>query len=500
MAARSGTRETRATARFDLIPSRARLAGLTIEVAKTAADAEAFGIAVPSSGDIPAGVGVDRALLLESGFSGALGQTLVLPRSGRPVVVAIGVGEPGSLDASSLRDAAAAFARAAARDGRLATSLADSADVDAETAGQAIVEGVLMARYRYRAFIDRPNEAPLTALTLVSRKSRVDGVRAGAARGRVTADAVQIARDLCNAPATHLTATRMAEVAGVLGAETGLGVEIFDKDDLVELGCGGLLGVNMGSDEPPRMIKLTYRPAGKARGHLALVGKGIMYDAGGISLKPSDAMHFAMKQDMSGAAAVLGSMLTLKALGCRTAVTGYLMCTDNMPSGKAMRLGDVLTIRGGKTVEVFNTDAEGRLVMADALVLASELDPSPDSARDHRDAHRRGDADLRDGVGGHARQRPEPRRSAQGGRRPDRRAGVGAAARQALPAQARLSHRRHQEPRRRERRDHHRRALPRGVHRRHPVRPPGHLRSDDDRRRRFLAIHRGHRLRDSPAE
>ena len=174
-------------------------------------------------------------------------------------------------------------------------------------------------------------------------------------------------------------------MALVLGPPAGLGVEVFDKDALVALGCGGLLGVNMGSDEPPRMIKLTYTPAGTdstpatPTGHLALVGKGIMYDAGGISLKPSDAMHAAMKQDMSGAAAVLGSMLTLRDLGCTTAVTGYLMCTDNMPSGKAMRLGDVLTIRGGMTVEVFNTDAEGRLVMADALVLATELDPPPDA-------------------------------------------------------------------------------------------------------------------------
>jgi leucyl aminopeptidase len=171
----------------------------------------------------------------------------------------------------------------------------------------------------------------------------------------------------------------------ILAAETGLGIEVSDKDALVELGCGGLLGVNMGSDEPPRMIKLTYRPVGPdgspvtPTGHLALVGKGIMYDAGGISLKPSDALHFAMKQDMSGAAAVLGSMITLRELGCQAAVTGYLMCTDNMPSGKAMRLGDVLTIHGGKTVEVFNTDAEGRLVMADALVLATELDPKPDA-------------------------------------------------------------------------------------------------------------------------
>jgi leucyl aminopeptidase len=380
------TRVTRAVAGFDPLPSRARSTALTIDIAATATTGtEAIGIPVASVGDVRSGIGVDRALLLESGFTGALGQTLALPRGEHPVVVAVGVGDPDTLDAAGLRDAAAAFARAAGRDGRLATTLGDVTDIDPETAGQAIVEGILLARYRYRAFVDRPSEAPLTALTLVASADRTSGLEAGAARGRITAEAVQIARDLANTPATHLTATRMAETALVLGAAAGLGVEVFDKDALLALGCGGLLGVNMGSDEPPRMIKLTYTPKGPdgtplaPTGHLALVGKGIMYDAGGISLKPSDAMHAAMKQDMSGAAAVLGAMLTLRGLGCRTAVTGYLMCTDNMPSGKAMRLGDVLTIRGGMTVEVFNTDAEGRLVMADALVLASELDPRPDA-------------------------------------------------------------------------------------------------------------------------
>src|SRR5690606_10199789 len=120
----------------------------------------------------------------------------------------------------------------------------------------------------------------------------------------------------------------------------------------------------------------------RAAGHLALVGKGIMYDSGGISLKPTDAVHATMKQDMSGAAAIMGAMSSLKALDCRTEVTGYLMCTDNMPSGSATKLGDVLTIRGGKTVEVMNTDAEGRLVMADALVLATEESPPPDAIVD----------------------------------------------------------------------------------------------------------------------
>ena len=159
-----------------------------------------------------------------------------------------------------------------------------------------------------------------------------------------------------------------------VAASSGLQIEVFDEDALAELGCGGLLGVNAGSAEPPRMIRLTYRPE-NTTGHLAMVGKGVMYDSGGISLKPTDPMHAAMKMDMSGAAAVLSSMSTLAALDCRTTVTGYLMCTDNMPSGSAMKLGDVLRIHGGTTVEIHNTDAEGRLVLADGLALATEQQP-----------------------------------------------------------------------------------------------------------------------------
>jgi leucyl aminopeptidase len=144
----------------------------------------------------------------------------------------------------------------------------------------------------------------------------------------------------------------------------------------VRLGCGGLIGVNGGSADEPRMVKLMYRPAaGHAASHLALVAKGITYDSGGISLKPADAVHATMKNDMTGAAAVLAAMLALRELGCRTTVTGYLMCTDNLPSGSALKLGDVITIHGGTTVEVLNTDAEGRLVMADALVMAAEQRP-----------------------------------------------------------------------------------------------------------------------------
>lgn len=181
-----------------------------------------------------------------------------------------------------------------------------------------------------------------------------------------------VGRDLATAPAAILTAGRLGEFATQIAGDAGLRVEVFDKAAVTDLGLGGLLGVNKGSVEEPRMIVVHYEPDDAAPGHLALVGKGIMYDSGGISLKPGDLSHSQMKNDMTGAGDILAAMSALSALGCRNRVTGYLMCTDNMPSGSAMQLGDVLTIRGGKTVEVLNTDAEGRLVMADGLVLAVE--------------------------------------------------------------------------------------------------------------------------------
>jgi leucyl aminopeptidase len=240
-------------------------------------------------------------------------------------------------------------------------------------AGQAVVEGVLLARYRYDAFKRGESEVPLSQLTLVTESKRMQEVKKGADRGRIMANATQLARDLANAPSTHMTASRMAKVAQNMARDSHLTVQVFDQNKLIQMGCGGILGVNAGSSEPARMIKVRYQPKG-ATGHLALVGKGVMYDSGGISLKPTHAM-MAMKMDMSGAAAVLSAMTALSAMGCRTAVTGYLMCTDNMPSGSALRLGDVLTVRGGKTIEVRNTDAEGRLILADGLVLAAEEDP-----------------------------------------------------------------------------------------------------------------------------
>jgi leucyl aminopeptidase len=340
-------------------------------------DVGAIGVPVATEGPVPRPVGLSRAALAAAGFEGKAGQTLVVPRAGAPTIVAVGVGAPGSLDASGLRHAAAALARAASPYPRLATTLTDLEGVDARTAGQVVTEGVLLAGYQYAGFRSTAagNGSKLVELSLVAGERRSSRVTQGAGRGQVLAAAVAMARDLANTPPAYLTARMMAEKAIEVAHETGLGVEVYDEHQLAEMGCGGIVGVNKASAEPPRMVKLTYTPRRAPTGHVALVGKGVMYDSGGISLKSTDAFHAAMKMDMSGAASVLAAMSTLRALRCPTTVTGYLMCTDNMPSGSALKLGDVLTIRNGKTIEIHNTDAEGRLILADGLSLAAELAP-----------------------------------------------------------------------------------------------------------------------------
>jgi leucyl aminopeptidase len=346
-----------------------------VAVARTAADPEVVGLAVATSGAVPRQLGMSRAALTSAGFTGAAGQTLVVHRGDGPSLVAVGVGDAAALTPAVLRDAAAAFVRAAGSRARLATNLADLGGIAAPTAGQAVTEGVLLAAYRYSGLKTSTNGTGADrSVTLMVSAERRDGVAAGAERGVVVGGAVGLARDLANTPPAHLTARRIADMAVTIGAATGLAVEIFDEHDLAAMGCGGLLGVNRGSVEPPRLVKLTYSPRAASK-HVVLVGKGVMYDSGGLSLKPSDGFHQVMKMDMSGAAAVLATMSTLKALKGRTKVTAYLACTDNMPSGSAMKLGDVLTMRNGKTVEVLNTDAEGRLILADALSLAVEDEP-----------------------------------------------------------------------------------------------------------------------------
>jgi leucyl aminopeptidase len=337
-------------------------------------DAEAVGMPVRPGGPVPDPVGADLAALERGGFSPTVGAALAVPHDEGPAVVVLGVGEPDTLALSTVRNAGAAFARAVARDRRLAMAVPSGPAVAAGDSAAALVEGVLLSRHRFdlRSHPLETDPAPVVSLVLVAPAGAEAAVAAGARRGLITARAALMSRDLAACPAAMLTSEAMADVAVEVGAEAGLDVEVTDRAGLEALGCGGLLGVNRGSVREPRMVKLTYTPPGVPTGHLGLVGKGITYDAGGISLKPSDEAHSQMKNDMTGAGAVLAAMVALSSLGCRAQVTAWLMCTDNMPSGSAMQLGDVLTTRGGTTVEVLNSDAEGRLVMSDALVLAVE--------------------------------------------------------------------------------------------------------------------------------
>ncbi|HEY3340207.1 MAG TPA: leucyl aminopeptidase family protein [Propionicimonas sp.] len=340
-------------------------------VADFDATLDAVALLVAPGTDLVDTVGLGEEALAAAGFDASPGSSLVVARDGHPVVL-VGLGDVADLDADKLRDAAAAAARATAKKGGRIGVEVPELGLDAATVGQVLAEGALLARYRYSVLKAEAKEVPLELLELKVAGADAAAVTAGIAVAEITVRATLVARDLANTPPGHLTATDIAEVAAELGAEYGFEVESFDKAQLIEMGCGGILGVNAGSAEEPRLVVLTYTPAGEVTGHLGLVGKGIMYDSGGISLKPSDPMHLLMKMDMGGAAAVLGAFTALRDLGTTAAVSGWLTCTDNMPSGSAYKLGDVLTCRNGKTVEIKNTDAEGRIAMMDGLALAVE--------------------------------------------------------------------------------------------------------------------------------
>src|SRR5512134_338451 len=253
----------RAVSSVNPVPSIAESARINVHVARAApAGATAVGIPVGVEGPVPRTLGLDRAALATAGFEGKLGQTLLLPKSDGPTLVAIGVGDAAKIDVAKLRDAAAAFARAAARHTHLATALVDAGKVKPELAAQAVVEGALLARYSYDVLKNEVAGNPLSELTLIASPDRADAAAKGAERGRAMAAAGRLARDLANAPPAYLTAARMAEVAVDLAGKLGLETDVFDRDALQKLGCGGILGVNAGSTEPPRMIKLTYKPKG----------------------------------------------------------------------------------------------------------------------------------------------------------------------------------------------------------------------------------------------
>lgn len=342
----------------------------------------AVGILVTSEGDVPAFLGLSREGLKSSGFEGKVGDVLPIPTN-NGLMVAVGFNANGASDADSenelvnaLRSASAAFARAAAKREGIALVLPKGVEFGADEAA-AVIEGALLARNRYTIFkSEKPeDEVALASITLVVPAGMEEKVQAGVELGKVSSRATLIARDLTNAPPADLTPADLANYAVDLAEAYGFEATVMKRKDLKKMGCGGILGVNRGSKRPPRLIKLVYRPeGGEDAKRLTMVGKGVTFDSGGLSLKPSDAM-IEMKMDMGGAAAVIGAFSALRDLGVTLNVDAYIPSTDNMISGDAFRLGEVLVARNGKTVEVKNTDAEGRLILMDALSLAAEDQP-----------------------------------------------------------------------------------------------------------------------------
>ncbi|MPY62769.1 leucyl aminopeptidase [Streptomyces spongiae] len=356
------------------------------------ADAIVVGVAKGAKAPVvaPGAEAVDKAYdgklagVLETlGASGAEGEVTKLPApSGfkAPLVVAVGLGavpeKDAAFEAEALRRAAGAAARALAGSKKAAFALpiADAGDV------AAVAEGALLGSYSFDTYKEngkdakaKKGKAPLAEVALLGTKPRDRAHKAAAERATAVTEELNRARDLINMPPNDLNPEAFAAVAQAAGKEHGLKVQVLDEKALEKGGYGGILGVGAGSASAPRLVKLSYTSS-KAKKHLAFVGKGITYDSGGISLKPAG-HNETMKCDMSGAAAVFAAVVAAARLGLEVDVTGWLALAENMPSGSATRPGDVLRMYSGKTVEVLNTDAEGRLVLADALARASEEKP-----------------------------------------------------------------------------------------------------------------------------
>ncbi|MEU9126721.1 leucyl aminopeptidase [Kitasatospora sp. NPDC048540] len=314
-------------------------------------------------------------VLTTLGATGAEGEAVKLPAAAglkAPLVLAVGLGEAaeGAYDADALRRAAGVAARTLAGVKKAALLLpAESAEEI-----EAVALGGLLGSYSFGTYKGAGSaKEPVGELVVLAARKGSKDAKAAVERATAIGEEINRARDLINTAPNDLHPKAFAAIAQAAGKEHGLKVEVLDEKALAKGGFGGILGVGVGSANPPRLVKVAYTHP-KAKATLAFVGKGITYDSGGISLKPAG-HNETMKCDMSGAAAVFAAVVAAKRLGLQVNVTAWLALAENMPSGSATRPGDVLRMYGGKTVEVLNTDAEGRLVLADAIVRAGEENP-----------------------------------------------------------------------------------------------------------------------------
>jgi leucyl aminopeptidase len=327
--------------------------------------------------------GAITALLREGEFTGKSKQQSVLHTQGRlqaKKVVLTGLGKPQNLTLEGLRQAAgstALYARGL-RANTIAAAIHGAAHGPAEPSdvAQALAEGMVLALYRFDKFkTEESDRQDIAALTLVANaREQTRAAQQGAEIGRILGDSTNFARSLVNHPSNEMTPTILAEQARQMAKECDLKCEVLDRKDMEKLRMGLLLGVAQGSEQPPKFIILEHRGGKRSQGNIVFVGKGITFDSGGISIKSAEGME-RMKYDMSGGAAVLGALRASALLKIPQNVIGLIPATENLPSGKATKPGDVHRAMNGKTAEIINTDAEGRLILGDALAYAARYRP-----------------------------------------------------------------------------------------------------------------------------
>lgn len=331
---------------------------------------------------------IDRALdgavsqlIAQGEIKGKLSEITVIHTLGKlPAarVVIVGLGKKQELTQDRVRGVVAEACRLLQKKGVDDIALiplgSGVAGMSPEKAAQALIEGALLGSYLFRRHMTgKADYGDIKQLTVVDADKTILPLLAqGSYRGRVLAEATNLARDMVNEPANYMTPGSMAEAAVKLGETYGLKVSILERQQLQELGMGALLGVTLGSHEPPKFILLRYQGNDSPDVDVALVGKGITFDSGGISIKPSEGME-EMKGDMAGGAAVMAAISAASQLKARINVVAIVPATENLPGGSALKPGDVVTAMNGKTIEIISTDAEGRLVLADALGYANKL-------------------------------------------------------------------------------------------------------------------------------
>ena len=296
------------------------------------------------------------------------------------IVAVVGLGKRQDLTVDKIRRVTGQFCRALRKLNchKIATILhgAGTGNIELETSAQAITEGAILGLYGFSRYRKAEYEDVKQILIVLREKEKLSVLEPVVRKGKLMAEATNLARDMGNEPANYMTPSQMAEVAKEIAAKHNLRCEVFDRDDMETMGMGALLGVAKGSSQPPKLITLAYKGDERSEKAIGFLGKGITFDSGGISIKPSEGMD-EMKDDMAGAAAVMTAVGAIAELKPKINVTGIVPATENLPSGTALKPGDILKAMNGKTVEVISTDAEGRLILADALSYAVKQGLSP---------------------------------------------------------------------------------------------------------------------------